>query len=137
MIITKCEIRFLNSWDHNMRQPRCDFVVHRADGTATRLHPSSKGPGEIVIGSLDDWLPHGHNLPRRSERDAACVAGNGIFRVLHQVDTISREVAGRFSQMNETVTEPKTIRLGLLQLIGCTTQQDMARPPASSYGATT
>ena len=43
--VGKFEVRFLNSRDHNKKQPICDFVVHRTDGTAARLHPSTKGPG--------------------------------------------------------------------------------------------
>ena len=43
--VCKFEVRFVNSWDHNMKQPRCDFIVHRTCGTAARLHPSSNSPG--------------------------------------------------------------------------------------------
>ncbi len=101
--VIKFEIRFLNSWDHNMKQPRCDFVVHRADGTAARLHPSPSGPGEIVTSLLDDWLPHGHKSPVLLERDAAGAAEYGFarpFRTLHQVDTISRKATCELLERN-------------------------------------
>ena len=75
--VVEFQIQFLNSWDHNMKQPRCDFVVRRADGTAARLHPSSTGPGQIVIGCLDDWVPHGNNNPVLLERDTPGVAEHG------------------------------------------------------------
>ena len=47
--------RFLNSHDHNMKQPRFDFVAIRSDGTAARFHPGSNGPRVVVVGQLSDW----------------------------------------------------------------------------------
>ena len=51
-----------------MQQPRCDFILHRTDGTAARFHPSSNGPGEIVTSSLPNWLTGGPNVPVLLER---------------------------------------------------------------------
>ena len=108
--VTKFEVRFLSSWDHNMQQPRCDFIVHRTDGTAARVHPSSTAPGQIVTGMLDEWLPHGHTRPLLLDQNAGAAEHNtagaaehnarGSFRTLHQVDTISRKAAGEFLQRN-------------------------------------
>jgi hypothetical protein len=107
--VIRFEIRFLNGWDPNMKQPRCDFVVHRANGTAARLHPSSTKPGQIITGCLDDWVAPGHQRPSLLTRDTAGVAEHGqhihgaaehdaarTFRTVHQVDTVSRKSACAF-----------------------------------------
>ena len=61
--VVKFEVRFLSTYDRNMSAPRCDFIVHRSDGTAARLHPLSAGPGQIVTGWLGDWLPGANARP--------------------------------------------------------------------------
>lgn len=106
--VCKFEVRFLNSWDHNMGQPRCDFVVHRADGTAARLHPSKNGPGKIVTGMLDDWLCIGPTRPLCMERNRGATEHNAEqFRNLHQVDTISMKKAAEFLRVNVEGWEAK------------------------------
>ena len=114
------EIRFINGWDSNMGEHRCDFVVLRADGTAARLHPSSKKAGSIVIGRLQDWLLKGHSNPVLLAKETAGVAEHGqhidgdapsialpIFTGVHQVDTLSRAEACVFLKENETIWRAK------------------------------
>ena len=99
--VIKFEVRFLNGWDQNMMQQRCDFVVHRNDGTHARLHPSSSKAGHIVTGYLQNWLPEGYNEPLLLERDIGAAEHNvTAFRTLHQVDTISRREAQAFIENN-------------------------------------
>ena len=99
--VIKFEVRFLNGWDPNMKQHRCDFVVHRNDGTHARLHPSSSQAGHIVTGSLQNWLLEGYNEPLLLERDIGAAEHNvTAFRTLHQVDTISRREAQAFIEKN-------------------------------------
>jgi len=107
--VIKFEGRFLNSWDHNMHQPRFDFIVHRTDGTAARLHPSRNGPGHIVTGALNDWLCDSQPRPLLMERNAGATEHNAEqpFRALHQVDTISRRQASVFLEQQQDAWQSK------------------------------
>ena len=53
--IVRFEMRFLRPIDKNLHQNRCDFVAHRADGTAVRFHPGGKYDALPVFGFLDEW----------------------------------------------------------------------------------
>ena len=92
---------FLNSHDHNMKQPRFDFVAIRSDGTAARFHPGSNRPGVVVVGQLSDWrIPvdaPAHLVAPVMERVRAHAETRGAefqhFSGTHQTDMIGREAA--------------------------------------------
>ena len=35
---------------------RCDFIVHRADGTHVRMHPDRLKEAKVVTGNLNEWI---------------------------------------------------------------------------------
>jgi len=47
--VGRVELRFLATYDWNLMQNRCDFVLFRVDGSGVRLHPSSKKDAVPVI----------------------------------------------------------------------------------------
>ena len=53
--IVRFEMRFLCPIDKNLHQNRCDFVAHRADGTAVRFHPGGNSGAVSVFGCLGEW----------------------------------------------------------------------------------
>ena len=66
--VVRFEVRFLTGREPNGHRlvatlgqqwafRRCDFVVHRADGTHARLHPDGNGEeANVVIGNLNEWI---------------------------------------------------------------------------------
>jgi hypothetical protein len=60
--ITKFEFRYLHVLDSNTKQRRSDFVVHRADGSGTRLHPTSSGKVCLDTGLREAYPVHGRLL---------------------------------------------------------------------------
>ena len=54
--VVTAELRFVNTWDQNMKQRRFDFVFHRADELAVRLHPQRTNRETVsVLGELALW----------------------------------------------------------------------------------
>ena len=57
--IWKFECRFLAARDPNAKilpaPQRFDFIAHRVDGSAVRMHPESRKHGKATEGHLDDW----------------------------------------------------------------------------------
>ena len=56
------EFRFINSVEHNTESQghvlpvyRADFIAHRVDGSAARVHPSSSQEAQVVVGTLAQW----------------------------------------------------------------------------------
>ena len=85
--------------DHNMHQPRFDFVAIRSDGTAARFHPGEDGPGVAVVGQLSDWTvplapafaaPVMEHVTAPAEMRGAAVQH---FAGAHQADVIGCEAA--------------------------------------------
>jgi hypothetical protein len=66
--IVKFEGRFLNSVEPHagklvpqlgaLAAHRFDFIAHRIDGSAVRLHPGSGKDSKVIIGRMDDWCLH-------------------------------------------------------------------------------
>ncbi len=114
--VVRFEMRFLRSIDKNLHQNRCDFVVHRADGTAVRLHPGAKYDAVPVFGCLDEWaisattpLPPIESVGRRYLDLAASQgppgsSGSGgpqdrttaVYDHVSQADAVSRAQAVKF-----------------------------------------
>ena len=57
--IWKFECRFVNARDPNWKvlpvEHRFDFVAHRVDGSAVRLHPEQSYHGKATYGDINDW----------------------------------------------------------------------------------
>ena len=54
--VVSAELRFVNTWDHNTRQWRFDFVFERADQSAVRLHPQGSNNDTVcVVGEKALW----------------------------------------------------------------------------------
>ena len=95
---------FLNTHDHNMHQPRFDFVAIRSDGTAARFHPGGEGPGVVAVGQLSDWtVPFGapaFGVAPVMEHVTAPAEARGAavqhFAGAHQADVIGCEAAKKW-----------------------------------------
>ena len=96
------DARFLNALEPNrdklnlpgnFGQHRFDFVVHRVDGTAVRLHPSEKFDGKVIIGSLAAW-EFGARAPTPGQASTPSLTG-AIDRTHGHVDVFSAERAHR------------------------------------------
>ena len=83
------DARFLNALEPNrdklnlpgnFGQHRFDFVVHRVDGTAVRLHPSEKQDGKPVFGRLEDW-EIGTRAPTPGQASATILGGPSASRM--------------------------------------------------------
>ena len=72
---------------------RFDFVVHRMDGTACRLHPSESKDAEPVIGYLSAW-EFGARAPTPGQASTPSLTG-AIDRTHGHVDVFSAERAHR------------------------------------------
>ncbi len=110
--ITRFEMRFVEAWDRNMSQRRCDFIAIRSDGLAVRFHPASTGDSVPVVGHLESWVigagPHppalGTRMMERARVDEGAPAAsqgpadatNSVFRNLSQADLINRKEAQAF-----------------------------------------
>ena len=65
------EFRFINSVEHNTESQghdlpvyRADFIAHRVDGSAARVHPSSSQEAQVVVGTLAQWRLAGVHAPQ-------------------------------------------------------------------------
>ena len=72
---------------------RFDFVVHRVDGTACRLHPGEKQDGKLVHGRVQNWRFHAR-APTPGQAPTPSLTGP-IDRVYGHVDIFSAERAHR------------------------------------------
>ena len=86
--ITKLEAAFLNSVDRNMKMPRFDFLVSRADGSCVRMHPSAASGGLITVGVREAWL-HPDNTQAAPAQTRGQVAAASGFSNIHQQDHVS------------------------------------------------
>ena len=94
--VWKFECRFLNGWEPNAAklmlpppfgQHRFDFVVHRIDGKAVRMHPSAKADAKVIVGDFESWRWGG---ARASTPGAAQSVKQGLtFDTLGRVDVLS------------------------------------------------
>ena len=137
--IWKFECRFLEARDPNWKQlpapNRFDFIAHRVDGSAVRLHPEAVRHGAATRGNLSDWAlraadDNGPSLDSRAqvwlqEQRAPAVARN---------DTVGAFTAQVWLQ--EHVSEPSQDSLdylsaasrdaGLRQPTDCVNFQDLS-----------
>ena len=55
--VTSAELRFVNTTDHNTKQHRFDFVFHRVDRLAVRLHPQTTNRESVpIVGEMALWV---------------------------------------------------------------------------------
>jgi hypothetical protein len=92
---------FDKCYDHNMRQPRFDFLVVTVELWMTRIHPSSKGWGCFVKGMncLPAWgtvRPALLDLTQECSKPGIWRRADGSFNGLHQNDTVSIRAAADF-----------------------------------------
>ena len=69
---------------------RCDFIVHRVDGSHVRLHPSQKREAFVVIGVLDDWITR---APAPGNTRGIDRQDGGTFRQHSQIDIVGQNDA--------------------------------------------
>ena len=109
--IWKFECRFLAAKDPNAKvlpvPNRFDFIAHRLDGSAVRLHPERVQHGEATEGQLGDWALRGGDAFLPAAPPAAAMPRN---------DTVGAMVADVW--LHEHMSEP--------------TQEDLDEVSASS-----
>ena len=117
--VVRFELRFLLTQEPNGQKllgalgpwafRRCDFIVHRADGTHVRMHPDRGKEAKVVTGSLNDWntaarastpgdtrvvQPKAGHFSRHAPTD---IIGQASARVV--IDEILRRVRPRRGEM--------------------------------------
>jgi len=104
------EFRFVNAMEQNkvgvhgdLPVYRADFIAHRADGTAVRLHPSVAKEAQIITGNLQQWRLSATPGPPPdvAEQQRAPAAARGMppaWRGHNQADKMSAAFAYNWLQ---------------------------------------